>query len=134
MGQNDETIPPREARKTRVQRAVETEYTRRSEAVADLSPMAAFWAGTVRNGVGIAMIVWAALRVDEALALAAKSDYRLAGVDLLRFGVPLLAGAMGTACCAPGPTFTFMRLLGLGGIVDRLPFIRRAEGSSPTLE
>ena len=123
MSDPNATIGPQQARQastTRIMRAVEATHARRVAAAEGVSPAALFWLGVVRNFVlGIPFtglgFIWAYREAQRPVAAVA---------DLMRFVPAALMLVVGVAFLAPGQVESALRFLGLGGIVDRLPFLR----------
>jgi hypothetical protein len=129
---NNLTIGPRDARSskatTRVFKAIDETKLRRAARAEGVSPTTLFWLGVVRNfvlgipftGIGF---VWAYkvhggfVKAGTPIRLADLPAYIPAGVFLL----------IGVAFLAPGQTEAALRFIGLGGILDRLPFLKAKE-------
>ncbi len=114
---------------TRILRAIEDTSLARRERNEGVSPTARFWVGAIRNfllgipftGLGF---VWA-YRAQQVLGdRLVKSEASMALGDLVAF-IPAAAMLLvGVAFLAPGQTEAALRFLGLGNVLDRLPFLK----------
>jgi hypothetical protein len=114
--------------------AIAATHERREDAKADVDPTVMWKWGIIRNfllglplfGLGLVLTTLAFLRLEKHLAPPNES---IAPHDLLAFILPALLILAGVAFIAPGPVETCARFLGLGGIVDKLPFIKSKPAS-----
>ena len=135
------TISPQEARDrrarerragsdSRLMRAIDAEFDRKQQDAQEVDqrgvdPKTLFWAGVIRNYVlGLPLVGFGFIGLYQAFVQLLKPGYDVGWADMLRFGIPGVALFLGTSYIAPTQTFTFLRFFGLGGIAERLPFLR----------
>lgn len=126
---NDLTISPHEARRsqTRIMRAIAETADKRAARREGASPTALFWLGIVRNfllgipftGLGFVWAYRAGTRLEKHLTTESFAWH-----DLPPFIPAAIMLLVGVAFIAPGQTESALRFLGVGGIIDRLPFLK----------
>lgn len=127
--------PPRPSGTTRLTQAIADTRDRKAAATEGASPVALFWLGIVRNfllGLPLAGLGFVSIyRTQAQFATRAAAEGGVHFHDL----IPFLPGALlllaGIAFLAPSQVEAVARFLGLGGIIDRLPFVKTAPPPQP---
>lgn len=133
------TISPQEARRrepTRMQTAIIAAGAARRERLEGTSPEQRFWLGLVRNfvlglpfaGLGFIWIYRAWTLLDQRLV---KCECAMTFGDMRAFIPGAILLAIGVAFLAPGQAEAVARFLGLGNIIDRLPFLKPKAEAAP---
>lgn len=118
---------PRPSGTTRLTQAIADTRDRKASAQNGTSLVALFWLGVVRNFVlGLPLAGLGFLNVQGTLTQF--SAHTAAGGVHLHDLIPFIPGAAlllaGIAFLAPSQVEAVARFLGLGGIIDRLPFVK----------
>lgn len=115
MSDPNATIGPSEARRsgTRIMRAVE------AQKVAHPGGEEAVLAKTVRNGLGVVVLGWSAIRLDHSYEVLDKG-----GGITMSTAVGLFIAILGVffafLSLAPKTTLIYIRVFGLNGLADKL--------------
>ena len=134
MSDHNVTVTPQEARRTsgsRIMRSLEDTQKKRAERYAGVPPVTMFWVGMIRNFIlGIPITAYGGIQFHQALTVFNKRE-GFALNHLYPFIPSLLILSVGMAFLAPSQTEAFFRFLGLGNIIDRLPFLRPRTPETP---
>jgi Flp pilus assembly protein TadB len=107
----------RESRGTRVERAVQRQMDAHS------GRQESAFESAIRNAIGLAATVLGTLRTAESmdhLDELAKQGKGVSVAAIIVLSVGVLLFVFGVVAVAPKPMLTFLRVLGLNGIADRL--------------